>query len=123
MDKRFIHFVSTLHCAESATPTFVDRRNQDGSKTAVSCPPLLPDYQQYMRGVDRGDQLIGFYNVGRRSKKWWKRIFAYIIECSLLNAYILERHVKPIEHQLRGQKKRDFLRFRIEVAEELIGTF
>ena len=52
-DKRFIHFLSTLHCAESATPTLVDRRNPDGSKTAVSCPPLLPDYQQYMRGVDR----------------------------------------------------------------------
>lgn len=122
-DKRFIHFLSTLHCAESATPTLVDRRNPDGSKTAVSCPPLLPDYQQYMRGVDRGDQLIGFYNIGRRSKKWWKRIFAYIVECSLLNTYILERHVKPLGHQLREHKKRDFMRFRTEVAEELIGTF
>ena len=70
-DKRFIHFLSTLHCPESATTTLVDRRNPDVSKTAVSCPPLLPDYQQYMRGVDRGDQLIGFYNIGRRSKKWW----------------------------------------------------
>ena len=122
-DKRFIHFLSTLHCAESATPTVIDRCNQDGSKTAITCPPLLPDYQQYMRGVDRGDQLIGFYNIGRRSTKWWKLIFAYIIECSLLNAYILEKDAKTLEHVLRGHKKRDFLRFRIEVAEELIGTF
>ena len=51
------------------------RREADGSQVAVQCQPLLPDYQAYMRGVDRGDQMIGFYNVARRSKKWWKRVF------------------------------------------------
>ena len=46
----------------------------DGQVTreAVTCPPLLPDYQTLMRGVDRGDQLIGYHNIGRRLKKWWK---------------------------------------------------
>ena len=100
-------------------PTHIDRRNQDGSTSSISCPSLLPDYQQYMRGVDRGNQLIGFYNIGRRSKKWWKRIFAYILECSLLNAYSPEKHAEPLEHALRGHKK-DFLRFPIDVAEKLI---
>ena len=71
-DKRYVHFLSTMHCAESSTPTMIGRRNQDGTVTGISCPPLLPDYQQNMCGVDRGDQLIGFYNVGRRAKKWWK---------------------------------------------------
>ena len=76
-----------------------------------------------MRGVDRGDQLIGCYNVGRRSKKWWKRVFAHTLECSILNVYILERHAKPLQHALRGRNKRDFLRFRLELAEQLIETF
>ena len=84
-DRRFIYFLSTMHSAESSTPVTVKRTNQDGSRNDVPCPPLLPDYQQYMRGVDRGDQLIGCYNVGRRSKKWWKRVFAHTrvlyIEC------------------------------------------
>ena len=70
--KRYVHFLSTMHCAESSTLTMIGRLNQDGSVTGISCPPLLPDYQQNMRGIDQGDQLIGFYNVGRRSKKWWK---------------------------------------------------
>lgn len=100
-DKRFIYFLSTLHCAESSSPTLVVRRNQDGSVTTVECSPLLPDYQQYKRGVDRGNQLNGFYNVARRSRKWWKRIFSYIIECCFLNAYMLEKHARPLEHAPR----------------------
>jgi hypothetical protein len=44
---------NTLHVAEaSAEPTSVLRHQPDGSQIAVECPPLLPDYQQYMRGVD-----------------------------------------------------------------------
>jgi len=121
-DRRYVHFLSTMHVAEFPGIT-VRRRNPDGSATNVPCPPLLPDYQQYMRGVDRGDQLIGCYNIGRRSKKWWKKIFSYIIECSLLNAYILERYAEPSLYgpSCVGRKKRDFLSFRLDVAEELIG--
>ena len=39
----------------------------DGMQEDVSCPPLLPDYQTFMRGVDRGVQLLSYYNIGRRS--------------------------------------------------------
>ena len=42
-----------------------------------------------MRGVDHGDQRIGYYNLGRWSKKWWKRVFACLVECNVLNAFIL----------------------------------
>ena len=40
------------------------RREKDGSKVERSCPPLLLDYQNYMRGVDQGDQLQCYYNMG-----------------------------------------------------------
>ena len=125
VDRRFIHFLTTLHTAlpSSGAVTTIMRREADGSRVEVQCPPLLPDYQTYMRGVDRGDQMIGFYNAGRRSKKWWKRVFFHILECCILNAYVLDSHVRPLEHALRGRKKRDYLSFRIELAEMLIGTF
>ena len=73
-----------------------------------------------MRGVDRGDQRISCYNIGRKSKKWWKRVFSYLIECVLLNAFILERHANP---SLYDGTRRDFLAFRTEVAHQLIGSF
>ena len=125
VDKRAINFLSTIHPAEypaGAEPT-VKRRRIDGSQEDVSCPPLLPDYQSYMRGVDWGDQLQTCYNVGRRSRKWWKRIFFYLLECSILNAYILDKFVRPAEHAAAGRQKRDMLQFREDLIDQLIGSF
>ena len=73
-DRRFVYFVSTLHVGESQGIT-VKRKNPDGSSSDVPCPPLLLDYQQYMQGVDRGDQMIGCYNIGRRSKNGGSEYF------------------------------------------------
>ena len=79
-------------------------------------------YQQNMRGVDRGDQMIGCYNIGRRSRKWWKRVFSYTIECAILNACILDSHINQPEHWQKGRKKRDYLKFRLDLANQLIGN-
>ena len=70
VDKRSIYMITTIHPAvlESVEPT-VKRRKPDGSRVDLLCPPCLPDYQSFMRGVDRADQRIGYYNLGRRSKK------------------------------------------------------
>jgi len=60
-----------------------------------------------MQGVDRGDQMVGYYSIRRRSKKWWKKVFSYLLECALLNAYLLERYAEPAlyDPSLRGRKK------------------
>ena len=125
VDKRSIYFLTTLHVAKppSGIPCTVGRRQVDGSLEDVVCPPCLPDYQTFMRGVDRIDQLGSYYNVGRRSCKWWKRVFSYGIECSLGNSYILDGYVRSGEHAAKGRSKRDFLQFRYEVASGLIGNF
>ena len=72
MDKRVIHFLMTLHAATQDVT--VKRRTKDGTQEEVNCPPCLHDYQAYMRGVDRSDQLMRYYNVGRRSTKWWENL-------------------------------------------------
>ena len=119
-DKKIINFLTTIH---KATPPARVLRTvvSDGQVTreAVTCPPLLPDYQAFMRGVDRGDQLIGYYNIGRRSRKWWKRVFGYAIEVAALNAYIIQKDGRPPSER----SKHDYLEFRVALAEELIGSF
>ena len=67
-DRRFVYFLSTFH-GEASHGETVWRTNPDGSSSDVPCPPLLPDYQQYMRGIDCSDQHIGYYNVGRVVEK------------------------------------------------------
>ena len=119
-DKKLVNFLSTMHKATgpaSVLRTVVSEGQV--TREEVSCPPLLPDYQAYMRGVDRGDQLIGYYNIGRRSKKWWKRVFGYLVEVAALNGYIIQRDGFPPAER----KKHDYLEFRIALAEELIGSF
>ncbi len=50
----------------------------DGPQADIPCPLCLPDFQKNMRGVDRGDQLESYYNVGNKSRKWWRRIFSFV---------------------------------------------
>ena len=35
---------------------------------------LLQNYREFMRGVDKGNQLQTYYNAGKRSRKWWKQV-------------------------------------------------
>ncbi|XP_065844140.1 piggyBac transposable element-derived protein 4-like [Oscarella lobularis] len=84
--------------------------------------PARGYYKHYMRGVDRGDQLLALYGSGRKSKKAWKRIFFYLLESSILNAYILEGF-KSDRHAVRGREKRDLKEFRSELASLLIDGF
>lgn len=87
-DKRPLYLLSTIHKPTASVQPTVKRKQLDGARVDVNCPPCLPDYQKFMRGVDRGDQMIGYYYLGRRSRKWWKRVFSHIVECSVLNACV-----------------------------------
>ena len=119
-DKRIISFLSNMH--EATGPATVQRTTvSEGAVTReeVTCPPVLPDYQAFMRGVDRGDQLIKYYNIGRRSKNWWKRVFSYMIEVASLNAYIIQKDGMPPSER----SKHDYLKFRYALMEELIGSY
>ena len=85
VDKRSIYFLSTIHVAEPplGSTCTVKRRTTTGAQEDKPCPSCLPDYQCFMRGVDHNDQMQQYYNTGRRSIKWWKRIFYYLVESAI----------------------------------------
>ena len=39
----------------------------------VQKPVMVDDYNQNMGGVDLCDQLLNYYALSRKTKKWWKR--------------------------------------------------
>ena len=81
-----------MHVAHvGATPATVVRHRPLRGDEEVLCPPLLP---HFMRGVDRGGSAdpILYNAAGRRSKKWWKCVFAHLLEVSILNSYVLWKH-------------------------------
>ncbi len=55
----------------------------------------------------------------RRSLKWWKRVHAYLVEVTLLNSFIIFKHM----HTGPCNGRDDYLKYRCDLAEELIGNF
>ena len=53
----------------------------------VHQPELVQDYNSYMGGVDKSDQLIGNYNTLRPTVKYWKTLFYHLILLGLIHTY------------------------------------
>ena len=114
-DKRPVVCISSGH--NPAHTTSVRRRKGDGSITNVNCPIVIVDYNRYMGGVDKGDQLRRYYNPRMKSRKSYKYIFWFMFEVCVLNAFILS-HYSPCNHPISN-----YLSYRRQLANELIGTY
>ena len=56
---------------QSTGSTTVRRRQKDGQCETVPCPPSVVAYNQFMGGVDKCDQLRGYYRVRVKSRKFY----------------------------------------------------
>ncbi|CAH1998105.1 unnamed protein product [Acanthoscelides obtectus] len=110
-DKRAVHILTNYH--DLTVTSTVQRKQKDGTKTPVPCPMALVDYNSNMSFVDRFDQMKSSYELDRKSKKWWMRIFFHFIDCCVVNSFILYR--------LRGLKKLPLKDFRRRVVDGLLG--
>ena len=57
------------------------------------------------------------------AQKVVEKVFSYLVECYILNAYILEHHLRPSDLDQKGSKKRDYLSIKIKLEEQLISNF
>ena len=86
----------------------------------VNQPQCLSLYNRYMNGVDRHDQLRTEYIVGRFAKKAWKYMMWFLVNASIVNAFILW---KECSTRRNPKKKYAHLDFHCEVAIALIAGF
>jgi hypothetical protein len=42
-----------------------------------------------MGGVDVSDQYVSSYSFIRKSKKWWRKMFFWLLEVAVVNSFIL----------------------------------
>ena len=42
-----------------------------------------------MNGVDKADQFTVYYSFIRKSRKWWRKLFFWMFEVTVVNSYIL----------------------------------
>ena len=72
---------------------FVSRRGASGQRERVPVPAVLESYQQNTKGVDLVDQMVGYYMLHHWSKKWWGRIFFYLMD-QMVGYYMLHHWSK-----------------------------
>ena len=113
-DKKAVAFINTI-CDPSSTTT-VNRRNKDGSSSTVTCPELVKMYNKYMGGVDLADMKRKLYSCSRRSKKWWFRLFYYLVDISVVNSHVIISETPNVA----AISSKNFV---IEVARELMSSY
>lgn len=128
LDNKPVNFLTTIHKSDYDKDTPIEKRTvkrkgKKGSEAVtVECPPCVQDYNQWMGGVDFADKLMKYYNCGRRSRKWPRRVFFHIVEIAAHNAYVLESCFVP--HRKNGKKvSRSLLSFKQDLVEQLIDGF
>lgn len=91
----------------------IKRTQKDGTKKEMFCPTAIKKYTDYMGGVDLFDHYRSSYPVGRKSRKYWHRIFWFLLEAAVVNSYI-------VYHQKSGMTHKDF---RLRLSRLLINNF
>lgn len=92
------------------------RKQQDGTRISVPCPQAIISYNEFMGGVDRGDQLRGYYGCRMKSRKFYKYIFYFLLDVTITNAFILYNYTTC-------PKYKTIKDFRVQLAKELIGDY
>nr|CAH7740636.1 unnamed protein product [Callosobruchus chinensis] len=101
--------------------THVLRTNKVGQRESVPCPEAISDYNRYMGGVDRFDQYHANYSISWKSRRWWMKIFYYLVDASIVNSYVLYR--ETLKKKNPSAKPLSALQFRSQLADDLIGSF
>lgn len=107
-DKRDVVYITSEFTNEMDVHT--TRRGEEKEKPI----PIL-EYNKYMGGIDRQDQMNAYYPCERKTLRWYKKLGIHIIHLLFINAHFLYR-------KFGTNRKMPFYDFRIAVLEELLQT-
>ena len=112
-DNRDVHAISTLY-GNSMTRV---KRQVDGNTKEVPCPEIIEDYNTFMGGVDMADQAMCYYSLGRKTVKWWRRVFWRLHDMAITNAFVIYK----TNNATSLQKLQTNRQFRLTLAEKLVA--
>lgn len=105
VDKRPVTMLSTAHTSKVVTLP-PNRRGVERSK-----PEVVVDYNNGMKGVDLSDQLAQSYPSTKKTVKWYKKIFFYLLDMTTTNALAIHRALggKLTQYEFRKELVRGLL--------------
>lgn len=117
-DNKFVHLTSNF----IGTGTLQTVRRWDKtSKSFMSIdqPEIVALYNNNMGGVDLIDQLMSYYRIFLKSKKWTLRVIFHFVDLAVVSSWVeYKKHCKL--NNIHANKIMDLLNFRIFLARSLI---
>ena len=92
--------------------TTTNRKQRDRIVKEVACPVPIAFYNKYMGIVDHADQMIGLYDLDRKSSNWWRKVFFYLLLTAVYNSYIIFCET--------NHKRIPYIQYSINLAESMI---
>ncbi|KAF0694469.1 piggyBac transposable element-derived protein 4-like, partial [Aphis craccivora] len=89
----------------------VEAQNKYGQSKLKPLP--ISEYNKFMSGIDRQDQMMSYYPCERKTLRWYKKIAIHFLQIALLNSFLL---------YCKNVKKISYYDFRISVINSLISS-
>jgi Transposase IS4 len=114
-DKRIVTMYTNFYSNDNK---IVKRIIRGGEEEIIAKPDMVINYTKYMGGVDTADQYTAAYPFLRKTLKWWRKLFFWGLEVSVVNSYILYKEKQ------RGLNKKamSHLEFVDKLIIQLVGN-
>lgn len=90
----------------------------NGNVKEIPCPEITEDYNSFMGGVDMANQVVCCYTLGRKTLKWWRRVFWSLHDMSITNVFVIYK----MNNTTSLQKTQTNRQFRLTLAEKLVAA-
>lgn len=78
-------------------------------KPPVKKPEAILNCEKCMVGVDRSDHVISNYQFMRQTKIWYQKLSFWILEVSIIDAYVLYKTLQN-EYETPAMSNKNFTR-------------
>ena len=86
----------------------------------IEQPEVIKMYNKSMGGVDKIDQLIAYYRIFIKSKKWTLRMMFHAIDMACCNSWL--EYLKDCDKfKIKKKDRMDLLNFKLRLADNLIN--
>ncbi|KAM9299393.1 piggyBac transposable element-derived protein 4-like [Gastrophryne carolinensis] len=89
MDKKNVIMLTTIHDESVMTV------RQRGPRPPYQKPRCIKDYNKFMGGVDKTDQILTYYNATRKSRAWYKKVAIHLVQLATFNSFVVFKAAVP----------------------------
>ncbi|XP_063635050.1 piggyBac transposable element-derived protein 4-like [Cydia splendana] len=109
VDKRPVLMITTCN-----HPKLIEVSNRYGVSRMK--PEEVSQYNQFMSGIDRADQMVSYYSSPRKTLRWYRKVFFHVLDLAVWNSFFIYR-----KYCKNNSKKYEFVTYREDLIRQLIN--